>query len=215
MEAKVVNMKGEATGTAELPEGVFGLRPRTGLLHEAVIRVLANRRRWTANTKTRSEVRGGGRKPWKQKHTGRARAGTIRSPLWRKGGVVFGPRAMAPSLKRIAIPRRKAAAALAQALSARARPAADAAPSGSIIILDSLALDGAKTRQVAELLRLLGAGPRPLVVLDQHDANLARAGRNIPGLSIRLASHLNAYDILRASRVVITRAALAKIRPLQ
>lgn len=205
LEAKVYNLKGEAVGTAELPGHVFGVRPEPGFLHEVVTGQLNNRRRWSAHTKTRSEVSGGGRKPWRQKHTGRARAGSIRSPLWRKGGVVFGPRHVETALKRAQLPRRKTRQALAQALSARTAE-------GALKILDALTLDGAKTRQVAEFLKAMGAERPALVVVDQHDKNLALAGRNIPGLRVMLASHLNAYEVLRCRHLILTQAALEKIR---
>lgn len=205
MQVKVRNLKGEEVGATELPREVFGAKPRGGLLHEAAIKHLANQRRWTAHTKTRSEVSGGGRKPWRQKHTGRARAGSIRSPLWRKGGVVFGPRHVDPELKRVKMPRRKSRLALAQALSLRAQD-------GGLKVIDALAVDGAKTRQVAAFLASLGAGGKPLVALEQHDKSLVTAGRNIPGLRIVLASQLNAYEVLRCSSLIMTRVALEKIR---
>jgi len=204
-EAKVLNLKGEEVGAVDLPQEVFGAQPSPTFLHEVVTQHLDNRRSWTANTKTRSEVSGGGRKPWRQKHTGRARAGSIRSPLWRKGGVVFGPRYIPRDLKRLDMPRRKHRQALAQALSARA--AGD-----GLRVIEALALDGAKTRQVAELLKALGAGNRSLLVIDQHDRNLAVASRNIAGLKVRLAEHLNAYEVLRCHKLILTKAALEKIR---
>lgn len=203
MQAKVLNLKGEEVGTVELPPEVFGAKPQASFLHEAVTKHLNNQRRWTAHTKTRSEVSGGGHKPWRQKHTGRARAGSIRSPLWRKGGVVFGPRSIGP--RRLETPRRKARLALAQALSARASQ-------DGLRVVQGLALDGAKTRQMAGLLGALGAGRRALIVVDRAERNLGLAARNIPGLVVRLASDLNAYEVLRCDKVIVTQPALEKIR---
>ncbi len=200
MDIALLNMKGEEVGKVGLPEAVFGRKPSPEFLHEVSTAYLANQRQGDAHTKTRSEVRGGGRKPWKQKHTGRARAGSIRSPLWRKGGVVGGPRHRS---WRQETPKRKNRQALLQALSVRAGD-------GSIRIVENLALDGAKTKQVAALLRALKADPRSLVVTDQHDENLIRASRNISEMKVMLVAHLNAYEVLSCRNLIITRAALEK-----
>ena len=203
METKLLNLKGEEVGTVALPEKVFGLRPEPGFLHEITTVLQNNLRSGTAHTKTRAEVSGGGKKPWKQKGTGRARQGSIRSPIWRKGGVAWGPRTRDYT---VALPRRKSRLALAQALSARASD-------GSLRVVDQFALDGAKTRQVAEFLLALKADLRSLLVTDQRDANLARAARNIPGLKVALVSHLNAYEVLACRNLIFTRAALDKLAP--
>ena len=205
METKLWNIKGDVVGKADLPDHVFGLKPSKDLLHEAVTAFLNNQRRWTAHTKTRAEVSGGGHKPWKQKHTGRARAGSNRSPLWRKGGVTFGPRQVDPIFKRMDMPRRKSSLALAHALSAQA--ARD-----KIKVLDGFALDGAKTGQVSQALKNLGGAKRPLVVVDQHDPKLAQASRNIQRVRLVLVSNLNAYEILRSDQVLMTQAALEKVK---
>ena len=205
MEAILWNQKGEQAGKVALPQELFGFKPCPQFLHEAVTRYLANQREWQAHTKTRAEVSGGGHKPWKQKHTGRARAGSNRSPLWRKGGITFGPRRVDPADKRIGMPRRKARLALAQALSARA---AD----GGLKLVEGLTFEGAKTKQVAELLEKLKVNAKPLLVVDQHDRNLVTAGRNIPGLKVALASHLSAYEVLRCGSLVMTQAAMEKLR---
>lgn len=203
MEADVLNLKGEAVGKVELPEKVFGLRPDPRFLHEAVVAAEANQRRGTAHTKTRAEVSGGGKKPWRQKGTGRARQGSIRSPIWRKGGVAFGPRTRS---WRQEAPKRKTRLALAQALSARALD-------GGVRVVESLALDGAKTKQVAELLKAIQASPRSLLVTEQYDAHLVRAARNVKGLKVALAAHLNARDVLACRNLVLTKAAVEKISP--
>lgn len=201
MEAKLLNQKGEGVGAVELNEGVFGVKPSKEFLHEFVTIFRANQRQGTANTKTRAEVSGSGKKPWKQKGTGRARAGSTRSPLWRHGGVTFGPRA---GKVRLEIPRRKARAALAQALAVRL---AD----GGIIFVDQLGLESAKTKQMAALLKALGCKGRTMLVLDAPDAKLALAGRNIPDLEIALAADLNAYTVMRCRKMIMTRPALEKL----
>ena len=201
MEAQLLNQKAEEIGKVELPEAVFGLKPSRQLLHEVTTAAQANRRLGTAHTKTRDEVSGGGRKPWKQKHTGRARHGSIRSPLWRKGGVVFGPR---PRSYRQDLPHIKKRLALAQALSARAQD-------GSLRVIESLALDGAKTKQVAQILKALKTEGRTLLVTDQYDENLVRASRNICAAKVMLAAHLDAYEVLACRGLIVTKAALEKI----
>ena len=202
METQVLNLKGEEVGKVDLPDKVFGIKkPSRTLLHEATTIFLANQRGGNANTKVRSEVSGGGKKPWKQKHTGRARAGSIRSPLWRKGGVIFGPRTHDMSQD---LPRAKSRLALAHALSARAS-------GDGIRVLDGLALDGAKTKQVAEILKALGARTKSLLVIEGFDQNLARASRNIPDLRVMLAQDLNAYAVLNCDKLIITKGALEKL----
>ncbi|MFC1678911.1 50S ribosomal protein L4 [Elusimicrobiota bacterium] len=203
METKVLNLKGEAVDKVELPERVFGLKPSAEYLHEITTAYLASQRRGTAHKKTRGEVRGGGRKPWKQKGTGRARAGSTRSPIWRGGGVVFGPRTRS---WRIELPRRKNRRALAQALSVKA---AD----GSLRVVDSLALDGTKTAQVVSFLKALKAHRRSLIVTEQADGNLTRSVRNVPDLKVRLVANLNAYEVLSCRNLIITRGALEKLGP--
>lgn len=203
MEAKIINMKGAEVGSLKLPEKVFGVKPQPTLLHEVTTIHLCNQRQGDANTKTRAEVSGGGKKPWKQKGTGRARHGSNRSPIWRHGGVAWGPRTHS---YRLDIPRQKARLGLAQALSARA---AD----GLLVVLESLALDGAKSREVVALLKTLKAGPRALIVIDQQDANLVRAARNVAGVKISLASHLNAYDVMACRTLIMTKGAIEKIAP--
>src|SRR3989339_1484736 len=188
MQAQLLNVKGTEVGKVELPEGVFGRRPIQKFLHEYVTVYLANQRRGTANTKTRAEVSGSGRKPWKQKQTGRARAGSFRSPLWRHGGITFGPRAGHVHLD---FPRTKARLALAQALSAKASQ-------GAMVFVESLAVAEPKTKAVVAMLESLKCGDSrgcTLLVLDAPDAVLARASRNIPNVELALAGDINAYGV--------------------
>ncbi|MBI5240337.1 MAG: 50S ribosomal protein L4 [Elusimicrobia bacterium] len=205
MQAQLLNVKGTAVGEIALPDAVFGRRPVPKFLHEYVTVYLANQRRGTANTKTRAEVSGTGRKPWKQKHTGRARAGSFRSPLWRHGGVTFGPRAGHVHLD---FPRAKARLALAQALSAKQA-------AGALFFVESLTVAEPKTKAVAAMLESLKCGDRrgcTLLVLDAPDADLARASRNIPNVELALAGDVNAYGVLRARRLVVTKPALEKLQ---
>ncbi|MBI4371756.1 MAG: 50S ribosomal protein L4 [Elusimicrobia bacterium] len=202
MDAKILDSEGKEAGQVSLPEGLFGHKPSRRFLHEFVTAYLANQRAWTANTKGRSEVSGGGRKPWKQKHTGRARAGSTRSPLWRHGAIIHGPRVGRGS--RLDMPRQKARLALAQALSARAQD-------GGIVWVKDIVLAEPKTRLAAAVLSRLGCRGRTLVVLDAPNPALARASRNLPSVLVRLASDINAYEVLRARTLVITQPALVKL----
>ena len=202
MEAKILDVDGKEVGKAALPEAVFGHKPSRRFLHEFVTIYLSNQRSWTAHTKGKGEVSGGGRKPWKQKHTGRARAGSTRSPLWRHGAIIFGPRTGHGS--RLEMPRQKAKLALAQALSARAQD-------GGIVCVKDFSIKEPKTRLVASALEKLGCSGKTLIVLDAANAGLARAVRNIPEVIVRLASDINAYEVLRAKKLVITQPALEKL----
>ena len=202
MDAKVIDVDGKEVGQFVLPENIFGHKPSRRFLHEFVMVYLANQRAWAAHTKSRSEVSGGGRKPWKQKHTGRARAGSIRSGLWRGGGIIHGPRLGMGS--RLAYPRQKARLALAQALSARAQD-------GSLVCVKELSIKEPKTKLVAGLLEKLGCEGKTLIVLDAPNASLTRAVRNIPTVLLRLASDINAYEVLQCEKLLITQPALEKL----
>jgi large subunit ribosomal protein L4 len=198
MEAALLNVKGEEVGKVSLREDVFGLTPRPQFLHEAVTAILANRRTWSANTKTRDEVSGGGKKPWKQKHTGRARAGSSRSPLWRHGGVTFGPRA---GKVRVELPRGKSRLALAQALSARLKD-------GRLVFVDAIACEDGRTKTAAALLKTLGCPAKTVLVLDRPNEMVTRAFRNIPSVAVVLPGDLNVYAAMNCRKLVVTKAAL-------
>ena len=202
MDAKVLDVSGKEVGQVALPENIFGHKPSRRFLHEYVTVYLANQRAWTSNTKGRSEVSGGGKKPWKQKHTGRARAGSIRSGLWRHGAIIHGPREGRGSY--LEFPRQKARLALAQALSARAQD-------GGLICVKDLALKEPKTKLMAGVLEKLGAAGRTLVVLDAPNAALKRASRNIPTVALVLAADVNAYEVLKCKKLIITQPALEKL----
>lgn len=198
MEASLLNVKGEEIGKVSLRDDVFGLKPRPQFLHEAVTAVLANRRAWSANTKTRDEVSGSGKKPWKQKGTGRARAGSTRSPLWRHGGVTFGPRA---GRVRVELPRGKSRLALAQALSARFKD-------GRLVFVDDIPCEDGRTKTAVAALKSLGCASRTIVVLDRSNEMLTRAFRNIPDVAVILSGDLNVYSAMNCRKLIMTKAAL-------
>ena len=202
MEAKVIDVSGKEVAKCELPEAIFGHKPSRSFLHEYVTVYLANQRQYGAHTKSRSEVSGGGRKPWKQKHTGRARAGSIRSGLWRHGAIIHGPRSGYGS--HLDFPRQKARLALAHALSARAQD-------GGLICVKELSLKEAKTKLMAGLIEKLGGEGRVLIVLDAPNAALKRASRNLQSVELVLAGDLNAYEVLKCKKLIITPAALEKL----
>ncbi|MDO8804084.1 MAG: 50S ribosomal protein L4 [Elusimicrobiota bacterium] len=197
METKLLDLKGVEIGKFDLPEVIFSVKPDPYFLHEVMKYYLANKHRGTACTKTRSEISGGGKKPWKQKGTGRARAGSTRSPIWRKGGVVFGPK---PRSFRQYLPIQKLRQALIEALSARA---AD----GAVLVMENLALEAPKTSSLNALHKGLNA-KSVLFVTDKMDKNFKIASRNRAEFGWCLANNLNAYEAMRSERLVFTTAAL-------
>jgi large subunit ribosomal protein L4 len=199
--ARVVDQAGAVTGHLDLPEAVFGIEPNVPVMHQALLRQLANGRQGTASTKTRSDVRGGGRKPWRQKGTGRARQGSTRSPQWEGGGVVFGPH---PRSYRMDMPRKQRRLALRSALSSKAQD-------GVVVVLETFALEEPRTRAVTDLLRGVEAGRRVLVVLGSHNEMLEKSARNIAEVQVTLAGNLSVRDLLIAETVIITRDAIEHI----
>ena len=200
--AKLLAHTGEARGEVKLPETIFGITPNRHVMWEAVRNFLANQRQGTACVKSRAQVSGGGRKPSRQKGTGRARAGTIRSPLWVHGGRAFGPR---PRDYGYELPKQTRRLALRSALSQKAE-------AGAVTVVADFHLTEPKTREVARMLANLGvADARCLLVVPQHDADLARAARNIPRLNTREYRLLNAYEVLHADRLLILESAVPKL----
>ncbi|NPV71774.1 MAG: 50S ribosomal protein L4 [Firmicutes bacterium] len=198
----VVNVTGAKVGEMDLNDSVFGVEENEHLMHMAVRMHLDNSRVGTADTKTRAEVDGGGRKPWRQKGTGRARQGTIRSPLWRKGGVVFGPH---PRDFGFEMPRKQRRLALKSALSSKLR-------SGEIIVLDELRLSEPRTREMVKVLSNLNVGGRTaLVVTAAPDESVSRSSRNIAGVTTSTAQNLNVYDVLAHEKVVLTKDAAKRV----
>jgi len=197
----VLNMAGEVVGKVELSEAVFGVEPNTVAMHAAVVNFLANRRQGTQSTKTRSEVRGGGRKPWRQKGTGHARQGSIRAPQWKHGGVALGPK---PRKYHFALNKKLRRTALLSALSSKAAE-------GTIVVLDQLKLDEIKTKAMIGVLKAVGAEGKTLVVMPEVDLNVVKSARNIPNVKTTLTNTLNVYDILYYDKFVIVIDAVEKI----
>ena len=197
----VYNKEGATVGEITLSDAVFGAEVNPGLLHEVVQMYLANQRQGTSDTKTRAEVSGGGKKPWRQKGTGRARQGSTRAPHWRHGGVVFGPH---PRKFGWTMPKKARRAALRQALSAKLA-------SGELIVVDSFELEAPKTREVVTLLKNLKVDGSAFIVTAQEDVNIYKSARNIPGVRVNAARNLNAYEVLAASKLVFTQDAVAKV----
>ena len=199
--ATVYDRDGKETGTLELPPSVFNAPVNEAVLHQAVRRQQANDRQGTHDTKTRGEVSGGGKKPWKQKGTGRARQGSTRAPQWRHGGTVFGPHPRSYEQK---MPRKQRRLALRSALSVKSQE-------GAVRILEEIALEAPKTRVVAALFDEMGAGARTLFVIPEHDLMLEKSTRNLAGVKTILAQNLNPTDVLTADTIVFTRSALTQV----
>lgn len=200
-KATLFNAEGVQVGDVDLRDDIFGVPVNEHVLHQAVVRHLANQRSGTAATKRRGEVQGTGRKPWRQKGTGRARAGSIRSPLWRGGGITFGPQ---PRSYNQALPRKMRRLALKSALS-------DRAGEGTVVVIEDFQLEVPKTKEAAKILQSLDATGKTLIVTGEENLHLKRATRNIPGVCLALADRMNAYDVLAADKVIITREALTRI----
>lgn len=197
----VLNMAGDVVGKVELSETVFGVEPNTVAMHAAVVNFLANRRQGTQSTKTRSEVRGGGRKPWRQKGTGHARQGSIRAPQWKHGGVALGPK---PRQYRFVLNKKLRRVALFSALSSKVAE-------GGIIVLDQLKMDEIKTKSMIGVLKAVGAEGKALVVMPEVNLTVIKSARNIPGVKTTLTNTLNVYDILYYDNLVIVKDAVEKI----
>ena len=198
---KVYDMTGKEVSTVELSDSVFGIEPNVAVMHEAVVAFLANQRQGTQSTKTRAEVSGGGRKPWRQKGTGRARQGSIRSPQWTHGGVALGPK---PRDYRVSMNRKAHKLAMISALSSKVK-------ADELILVDNIALEGYKTKAVAEMLSKLGAEGKTAIVLNEKDPVVIKSAANIEGVSTMLSNTINIYDILNCGKKVLTVDAAKKI----
>lgn len=194
------NINGEQVGELALNDDIFGVEVNEAVLHDAVVMQLANRRQGTHDTKTRAEVSGGGRKPWRQKGTGRARHGTIRSPIWRGGGIVFGPH---PRDYGYTMPKKVKRLALKSALSAKVS-------AGDIMVLDELKLDQPKTRDMVNILNNLKVDDALLVMAGKDEA-VEKSARNIPNIKPTMANILNVYDILAYDKLIMTKDAVARV----
>ncbi|WP_374971857.1 50S ribosomal protein L4 [Blautia producta] len=196
----VYNMEGKEVGTMELNDAVFGVEINEHLVHLAVVSQLANNRQGTQSAKTRSEVRGGGRKPWRQKGTGHARQGSIRAPQWTGGGVVFAP---VPRDYEIKMNKKERRLALKSALTSRVQE-------NKLIVLDDLKLDEAKTKAMQAVLNNLNVS-KAMVVLADNDQNVVLSARNIPNVITALPNTINVYDVLKYNTVILTKSAVASI----
>ncbi|MBQ1187410.1 MAG: 50S ribosomal protein L4 [Clostridia bacterium] len=197
----VVDMAGKNVGEITLNDAIFGIEPNAVVMHEAVVNYLANQRQGTQSTLTRTEVSGGGKKPWRQKGTGHARQGSIRAPQWRHGGVVHAPK---PRDYSYVINKKERRLALKSALS-------DKVLTGSLIVLDALTLDTYSTKTVAACLNAIGAGKKTLIVLENNDSFAVKSAANIAGVKTAQYNTINTYDIINADSLVIVKNAVAKI----
>ena len=198
---RVIDHTGSEKGTVDLSDTVFGVTVNEAVMHQALLRQLANQRQGTHDTKTRTEVSGGGRKPYRQKGTGRARQGSIRAPHWTGGGVVFGP---TPHTYRQEMPRKQRRLALRSALTVKAQE-------NQITVLDSFEVEEPRTRSVVEMLGAIEAGRRVLLVLGEHHDLLERSARNLPEVRTVMAANLSVRDLLTADTVVMTRDAVSRV----
>ena len=201
MLTKVFNMAGEQVGEIELSEAVFGIAPNQAVVHDVVKNHLANTRQGTQSALTRAEVSGGGRKPWRQKGTGRARQGSTRAPQWTHGGIVFAPK---PRDYSYSLNKKTRRLALKSVLSAKAAEAA-------IVVIDEIKMETPKTKEFAAFLAKVGCDCKTLVVTAAADQNVVKSGRNIPGCQVTFANVINVYDVLNAKKLVLDKAALQKI----
>ncbi len=197
----VLNVSGQQVGEIELSDNVFGVKVNRHVLYEAVKNYLANQRQGTQSAKTRSEVRGGGRKPYRQKGTGRARQGSLRSPNFVGGGVVFAPKPRDYSYK---LPKKVKRLAMKSALSSKVE-------NGEIIVLEELVMDAPKTKDMVNILKNISTVKKSLIVLGEKDENVVKSARNIPGVKTTFVNNLNVYEILKYDTFVVTKDAAQKI----
>lgn len=197
----VLDMNGKKVSTVELSDAVFGITPNEKAVHAAVVNFLANQRQGTQSTKTRSEVRGGGRKPWRQKGTGHARQGSTRAPQWTHGGVALGPKPRDYSYR---LNRKVKRLAILSAISAKAA-------GGDMILLDNLAVEEYKTKAVVGMLAAVGAGRKNLIVTPAVEAKLVKSAANIPGVVTTVATSVNTYDVVNADKFILSVDAAKKL----
>lgn len=197
----VFDMTGTKVDEINLADSIFGIEPNAAVMHEMVVNYLANQRQGTQSTLTRAEVRGGGRKPWRQKGTGHARQGSTRSPQWRHGGVVFAPK---PRDYSYSLNKKVKRLAMKSALSTKA---AD----NDIIVIDSIALEEYKTKTIVKMLTAVGSEKKALIVLPEVDNKIIKSANNIPGVKTAQVNELSVYDLLNADKLVIVKSAVSKI----
>ena len=197
----VVDMEGKNVGTIELADSIFGIEPNAAVMHEMVVNYLAAQRQGTQSALTRSEVSGGGKKPWRQKGTGRARQGSTRAPQWTHGGIVFAPK---PRSYRFTVNKKVRRLAMKSAFSTKAAE-------NNIVVVDSIATGEYKTKKIAAMLNAIGVEKKALIVLPEVDSMVIKSASNIPGVKTAQVNELNVYDILNADKLVIAKDAVSKI----
>lgn len=197
----VLNMQGQEVGQQELSEAVFGIEPNVSVMNDMVKNYLANQRQGTQSTLTRTEVRGGGRKPWRQKGTGHARQGSIRAPQWRHGGVALGPK---PRDYRYSLNKKVKKLAMLSALSSKVKD-------GDMIVLDNISVEEYKTKTIVNMLKALGADKKAMIVMPSVDEKLIQSASNIPGVQTALVNTINVYDILNHDKFIIVKSAVEKL----
>lgn len=200
LKLDVLNKEGQKVGDIELNESLFGVEINANAMHQVVVAQLANKRQGTQSAKTRAEVRGGGIKPWRQKGTGRARQGSIRSPQWIKGGIVFAPK---PRDHRISVPKSMRRVAFKSALSCKVAE-------NEMMVIDCLEFDSPSTKAMLEVLKAFDA-KKTLIVVDESNENVYKSARNIPGVRVSPVNNLNVYDILKYEKFIVTKDAVSKI----
>ena len=201
MQTKVFDMAGKQVGEIELSDAIFGIEPNEAVVHDVVKNHLANCRQGTQSSLTRAEVSGGGIKPWRQKGTGRARQGSIRAPQWTHGGIVFAPK---PRDYSYTLNKKVKRLAMKSALSAKAQ-------AEEIVVIDAIKMDSIKTKTFKTFLNAVDVNGKALVVTAENDAIVVKSAANIPGILVTFANLINVYDILNAQKLVVDKAALAKI----
>ena len=197
----VLDMSGKEVDKVDLSDNVFGIEPNTVVMHQMVVNYLANKRQGTQSALTRAEVSGGGKKPWRQKGTGRARQGSTRSPQWRHGGIVFAPK---PRSYRFSVNKKVRRLAMKSAFSSKVLD-------NDLIVLDSIKLEEFKTKTIAEMLKALGSNKKSLIVIPEVDEKIIRSARNIPGVKTAQVNTLNVYDMMNADKLIILKDTVSKI----
>ena len=197
----VLDMAGKEVGTVNLPESIFGIEPNMSVMHDVVVNHLANMRQGTQSALTRSEVSGGGRKPWRQKGTGHARQGSIRAPQWRHGGIVFAPK---PRSYRYVLNKKVRRLALKSAFSSKLLDS-------NIVVVDSIKIEEYKTKTIVNMLNAIGVNGKSLIVLPEIEDKIIKSARNIPEVKTCQVGGLNVYDILNAGKLVILKDSIGKI----
>lgn len=200
-KVSVLDMAGKEVSSMELSDAIFGIEPNEAVMHQAVVNYLANQRQGTQSTLTRTEVAGGGRKPWKQKGTGHARQGSTRAPQWTHGGVALGPK---PRDYSYSLNKKVKRLAMKSALSAKVMD-------NSLLVIEKIDLEGFKTKAIVDMLAAVGAGKKALIVMPEVDQKVIKSAANIPGVKTTLVGTLNVYDILNYDTFVVVKDAVAKI----